>query len=103
LSVAEGSLGKSSRSSPSQQSGSSIRGEHRNHGGTKPLKRALFLSSCAALADPASRAYYQRKRSEGKPHNAALVCLSRRRIDVLHSMLRRNQPYQHRQATPIAA
>jgi transposase len=86
-----------------RQSGSSIRAEHRNHGGNKALKRALFLSSFAALANPESRAYYQRKRSEGKPHNAALVCLSRRRVDVLHAMLRRGQPYRHRQSAPVAA
>ena len=32
--------------------------------------------------------YYDRKRAEGKKHNAALICLARRRIDVLHAMLR---------------
>ncbi len=34
-------------------------------------------------ADPASRAYYDRKRAEGKKHNAALICLARRKTDVL--------------------
>lgn len=30
----------------------------------------------------------------GKKHNAALVCLSRRRCDVLFAMLRNHQPYR---------
>lgn len=29
------------------------------------------------LHDPASRAYYDRKRAEGKKHNGALICLAR--------------------------
>jgi hypothetical protein len=44
--------------------------------------------------DPDSRAYYDRKRAEGKKHNAALICLARRRVDVLHAMLRAKTPYQ---------
>ena len=51
-----------------RRSGSSIRGEHVSHGGNKRLKRAMFLSAFASLrSDPVSRAYYQRKRDQGKP------------------------------------
>ena len=36
-----------------------------------------------------------------KRHNAALVCLARRRIDVIYAMLRDRKPYQqHAPATP---
>ncbi len=84
-----------------RRSGSSIRGEHPSRGGNKHLKRALFLSAFAALHDPDSRAYYDRKRAAGKKHNAALVCLARRRVDVLHAMLRNGTYYQPR--TPAAA
>lgn len=56
--------------------------------GNRKLKRAFFLASFAALHDPTSRAYYGRKRAEGKKHNAALICLARRRCDVLFAMLR---------------
>ena len=66
-----------------RRSGTSIRGEHPPKGGNKQLKRAFFLSAFASLADPLSRAYYDRKRAEGKKHNAALICLARRRVDVL--------------------
>ncbi|MEU7764750.1 IS110 family transposase [Nocardia sp. NPDC049190] len=80
------------------RSGSSIRGEHPARSGNHKLKRALFLSAFAALHDPASRAYYDRKRAEGKKHNAALICLARRRCDVLYAMLHNKQPYR----TPTA-
>ncbi|MCX0272950.1 IS110 family transposase [Nocardia zapadnayensis] len=76
------------------RSGSSIRGEHPARSGNHKLKRALFLSAFAALHDPASRAYYDRKRAEGKKHNAALICLARRRCDVLYAMLHSKQPYR---------
>jgi hypothetical protein len=40
-------------------------------------------------------------RAQGKKHNAALICLARRRSDVIYAMLRDQQPYQpHR--TPAA-
>jgi hypothetical protein len=54
------------------------------------------LSAFASLKDPASRAYYDRKRAAGKRHNAALICLARRRVDVLHAMLRNRTPYETR-------
>ena len=83
------------------RSGSSIRGEHPAHGGNKRLKRALFLSAFAALHDPDSRTYYDRKRAQGKKHNAALICLARRRVDVLHAMLRNATPYEARPPEPL--
>ena len=79
-----------------RRSGSSIRGEHPPKGGNKKLKRALFLAAFASLPHPPSRAYYDHKRAQGKKHNAALICLARRRVDVLFAMLRNRQPYQAR-------
>jgi transposase len=75
------------------RSGSSIRGEHPARTGNRKLKRAFFLAAFAALSDPTSRAYYDRKRAEGKKHNAALICLARRRCDVLFAMLRNKTLY----------
>jgi transposase len=77
-----------------RRSGSSIKGETRSHRGNRALKSALFLSAFASLHDPASRAYYDRKRAEKKKHNAAIVCLARRRVDVIYAMLRDRRPYQ---------
>jgi transposase len=82
-----------------RRSGTSIKGETRSQRGNHALKSALFLSAFASLGDPASRAYYDRKRAAGKRHNAALICLARRRADVLFAMLRDRQPYR-RPAVP---
>jgi transposase len=78
-----------------RRSGSSIKGETRSQRGNHALKSALFLSAFASLTDPTSRAYYDRKRAQGKRHNAAMICLARRRVDVLFAMLRDRTPYQH--------
>ncbi|MFD7606615.1 IS110 family transposase [Streptomyces mirabilis] len=69
-----------------RSSGSSIRGEHPSRRGNKQLKWAFFLSAFAALRNPASRAYYDKKISQGKHHTQALLCFARRRADVLFAM-----------------
>lgn len=82
-----------------RNSGSSIRGEQPSRRGNKQLKRAFFLSAFAALGDPASRAYYDKKIGQGKHHTQALLCLARRRADVLFAMLRDGTFYEARATT----
>ncbi|WP_369383314.1 IS110 family transposase [Streptomyces sp. cg36] len=77
-----------------RNSGTSIRGEHPSRRGNKQLKRAFYLAAFASLSQPESRAYYDRKRREGKHHIPALIALARRRIDVLFAMLRDGTFYQ---------
>lgn len=84
-----------------RRSGTSIRREFPARSGNKHLKRALFLSAFAALrSDPVSHAYYNRKRAQGKKHNAALICLSRRRCDVLFAIIKNREPYRAPAPTP---
>ena len=77
-----------------RRSGSSVRGEHPSIRRNKVLKWALFLSAFAALQDPVSRTYYNRKIIQGKRHNQALIALARRRCDVLYALLRDGTIYQ---------
>ncbi|GAA3220242.1 hypothetical protein GCM10017691_04370 [Pseudonocardia petroleophila] len=77
-----------------RRSGTSVKSQTRSKRGHHGLKKALFLSAFASLADPASRTYYDRKRAEGERHNSALICLTRRRLDVLYAMLRSGHPYR---------
>ena len=70
----------------------------------------MFLAAFASLRDPESKTFYDRKRAEGKKHNAALICLARRRCDVILAMLRDRQLYltpaereAGREPTPEAA
>ncbi|WP_446447152.1 IS110 family transposase [Streptomyces gardneri] len=59
------------------------------------LLRAFYLSSLSSLKScPASKAFYQRKRAEGKGHKQALLALSRRRVNVLWAMIRDGACYQ---------
>ncbi|AXR74011.1 IS110 family transposase [Auritidibacter sp. NML130574] len=78
-----------------RRSGTSIRGEFPVRSGNKQLKNALFRSAwVASCHDPVSKAYYDRKRAEGKKHNAAVICLARRRLNVLYAMVRDGSFYQ---------
>ena len=62
--------------------------------GDRDLKRVLYLSAFSACAShPESRAYYDRKRREGKHHAQALIALARRRADVLWAMLAHDRAY----------
>ena len=75
-----------------------------SHGGSKRLKRATFLSAFTSLrSDPVSRAYYQRKRDQGKRHNQAVLALAHRRILTLHAMIRNGALYDPQPATKLPA
>jgi len=76
-----------------KQSGK-VRYLKRANGGNKALKRVFFQSAFCSLSHPASKAFYARKRAERKTHHQAVIALARRRVDVLHAMLRNRQPYE---------
>jgi transposase len=76
-----------------KQSGK-VRYLRRANGGNKALKRVLYQSAFCSLQHPASQAFYTRKRREGKRHHQAVIALARRRVDVLHAILRTRQPYR---------
>jgi transposase len=76
-----------------QQSGK-VRYLRRARGGNKALKRVFYQSAFCSLASPESKAFYARKRAEGKRHHQALISLARRRVDVLHAILRTREPYR---------
>ena len=71
------------------------KGWRRTFGGDKRLKRVFYLSAfCAvSIGDPISRAFYDRKRREGKHHTQALIALARRRVTVLWTMLQRRETF----------
>jgi transposase len=86
------------------RSGTSIKSDAPSRFGNHRLKNALFLAAFSSLRHPPSRTYYDRKRAEGKRHNQAVLCLARRRVDVLHAMLRHGALYQPApRPAPLAA
>jgi transposase len=75
-------------------------GKHRRmRGGNKSLKRVFYQSAFASLRSaPESRAFYDRKRAEGKRHTQALIALARRRVNVVWAMLRDGTTFETRSA-----
>ena len=68
-------------------------------GGNKNLKRIFYQAAFASLcSSPESRAFYDRKRAEGKRHIQALIALARRRVNVIWAMLRDGTTFQTRSA-----
>ena len=62
----------------------------------------MFLSAFASLrSDPVSRAYYQRKRDQGKRHNQAVIALAHRRVLTLHAMIRNGTLYDPQPAAQL--
>ena len=58
----------------------------------------MFIAAFVATQnDPDARAYYQRKLAQGKQHNAALICVARRRCNIILAMLKTQTPYQPHQ------
>jgi transposase len=70
-------------------SGKRVGNNRRMRGGNKNLKRVFYQAAFASLrSSPESRAFYDRKRAEGKRHVQALIALARRRVNVIWAMLR---------------
>jgi len=74
-------------------SGKRVGNNRRMRGGNKNLKRVFYQAAFASLrSSPESRAFYDRKRAEGKRHVQALIALARRRVNVIWAMLRDGVP-----------
>jgi len=76
-----------------RQSGK-VRFLRRPTGGNKGLKRVFYQSASCSLGHPDSRAFYDRKRREGKRHHQAVLARARRRINVLRAMLNNRRAFQ---------
>ncbi len=81
-----------------RQSGK-VRFLRRPSGGNKGLKRVFYQSAFASLRCPQSKAFYARKRQEGKHHHQAVIALARRRVNVLWAMLEQRRPFSPHPST----
>jgi transposase len=82
-----------------RDSGKKVGNRRRMRGGNKTLKRVFYQSAFSSLRGCAeSRAFYDRKRAEGKRHTQALIALARRRVNVLWAMLRDETTFESRSA-----
>jgi Transposase and inactivated derivatives len=64
-------------------------GHRLNRGGNRQLNRTFhMIAVCQLRHEPLARAYYAKKRAEGKTARSALRCLKRRLVDVAYRLLR---------------
>ena len=77
---------------------------HRPKRYNRQLQRVFYTSALISIQrDPTSKAYYDRKRAEGKRHSQAVLALARRRVNVLWAMLRDGRPYDQRASQRLQA
>ncbi len=73
---------------PVEVSSGGHRGFRLNLGGNRKLNRAFHIIALVQLrCNPLAKAYYQRKRSEGKTSREALRCLKRQLVNVVYRLL----------------
>lgn len=66
---------------------------HRPQRSNRQLQRVFYTSAMISIQhSPASKAYYNGKRAQGKRHTQAVLALARRRVNVLCAMLRDHRP-----------
>lgn len=59
------------------------------------LRKVFYLAALSSIRpDGPSKAFYQRKRAEGKKHTQALIALARRLVDVVWAVVRDNRAFQ---------
>ncbi|RTL61422.1 MAG: IS110 family transposase [Pseudonocardiaceae bacterium] len=98
-----GALASAAGLAPVLQQSGKMNYLRRSYAGNRTLKRVFYQSAfCALQHDQLSRAFYDRKRKEGKRHHQALIALARRRINVLHAMLRTRTEF-HAPTTGLTA
>jgi transposase len=64
--------------------------------GSKRLRRVVFLAvRCGLRGDinPRIRAFYDKKKSEGKPHKVAVIACANKLLHHVYAMLKKGQPY----------
>lgn len=67
---------------------------HMSKRGSPYLRRALWQASTSAVKfDPHLKAFFQKKRAEGKPYMNAIGHVTRKMTNIIFAVLRDNKPY----------
>jgi len=63
--------------------------------GSPYLRKALFQAALVASnSDPVLKAFYQKKRAEGKHHKTCIGAVARKLCNIIFSVLKNNKPYE---------
>ena len=77
------------------QSGESSNTYKMSKRGSPYLRKALFQAALvASVHDPVFKAYYQKKREQGKHHLTAIGAVARKLCYTVHAILKNNTPYE---------
>ncbi len=79
----------------SRQSGTSVRGgDHVSHAGHNEIKSTLTLAARSVIVhDTQFKAYYERKRAEGKTHGCVMNAVKFKLICRMFAVIKRQSPY----------
>ena len=62
--------------------------------GSPYLRKALFQAALVASnSDPVLKAYYQKKRAEGKHHKTCIGAVARKLCNIIYAVLKNDKPY----------
>jgi transposase len=87
-----------------RDSGRVVGNLHRPQRYHRGLQRVFYTSALISIrCCQESRAFYDRKRAEGKRHTQAVLALARRRVNVLWALLRDGRCYELTPPEPQAA
>lgn len=65
--------------------------------GSPYIRRAVWMSAVvASRSDPVFKAFYEKKRREGKAHGTAIGAVARKLLYTIHAVLKTNKPYEIR-------
>lgn len=77
-----------------RRSGSSMNAAH-IEGGRKRLRDILFMAALTASThNPTCKTFYNRLRTNGKPHKVALIALTRKLVTTLNAIIKSQQPFK---------
>ena len=63
--------------------------------GSPYLRKSLFQAALVASnSDPVLKAYYQKKRDEGKHHKTCIGAVARKLCNIIYAVLKNDKPYQ---------
>jgi transposase len=74
---------------PFNRDSGAMRGRRSIHGGRRAVRQALYMASLTASRfNPILKAFYERLRAVGKPHQVALVAVMRKLLIYLNSQIK---------------
>lgn len=80
------------------QSGGSLKTGRITKRGNAHLRTAFYLAAQVARChDPELKAFYQKKKSEGKPTRVAIIAVARKLCERVFAVVKKGKPYEIRQ------